>query len=72
MEGKILRLIEEAKEADEGSVLMGQELDWDSIAVVTFMAMADEQLNVTLSADRLNKCERVDDVVALVIESQPA
>lgn len=72
MEGKILRLIEEAKEADEGTVLMGQELDWDSIAVVTFMAMADEQLNVTLSADRLNKCERVDDVVALVIESQPA
>ena len=72
MEGKILRLIEEAKEADEGTVLMGQELDWDSIAVVTFMAMADEQLNVTLSADRLNKCERVDDVVALVIESQSA
>ena len=72
MEGKILRLIEEAKEADEGTVLMGQELDWDSIAVVTFMAMADEQLNVTLSADRLNKCERVDDVVALVLESQTA
>lgn len=72
MEGKILGLIEEAKEADEGTVLMGQELDWDSIAVVTFMAMADEQLNVTLSADRLNKCERVDDVVALVIESQTA
>lgn len=66
MEDKILRLIEEAKEADEGSVVMGQDLDWDSIAVVTFMALADEQLKVTVSADGLNKCALVDDVVALV------
>ncbi len=66
LQEKICRLIEEAKEADEGSVALGQDLDWDSIAVVTFMALVDEQLNVSISADSLLKCLTVDDVVALV------
>lgn len=65
MENTILRLIEEAMEADEGSVQLGQALDWDSIAVVTFMALVDERLNKTISADALNKCETIDAVVAL-------
>lgn len=66
MQEKICRLIEEAKEAEEGTVALGQELDWDSIAVVTFMALVDEQLALSVSADSLLKCQTVDDVVALV------
>ncbi|WP_122783310.1 phosphopantetheine-binding protein [Pseudomonas saxonica] len=66
MSNEILRLIEESMEADENTVALGQELDWDSIAVVTFMALVDERLNKTISADRLNKCETVDQVVELV------
>jgi acyl carrier protein len=66
LQDKIFSLIEEAKEADEGTVALGQELDWDSIAVVTFMALVDEQLNLSISADSLLKCVTVDDVVALV------
>lgn len=66
MSNEILRLIEESMEADENTVALGQELDWDSIAVVTFMALVDERLNKTISADRLNKCETVDQVVDLV------
>lgn len=65
MENTVLRMIEEAMEADEGSVQADQRLDWDSIAVVTFMALVDERLNKTISADALNKCETVADVVAL-------
>ncbi|QXH38260.1 phosphopantetheine-binding protein [Pseudomonas sessilinigenes] len=61
----ILNLIAEAKEADEGSVKAGDQLDWDSIAVVTFIALLSER-DVSVSADRLNKCETVDEVVALV------
>ena len=53
-------------EADENTIVLGQALDWDSIAVVTFMALVDERLNKTISADRLNKCETVDQVVELV------
>ena len=61
----ILRLIEEAMEADENTISLGQPLDWDSVAVITFMALVDERLNKTVSADRLNKCETVDDVLGL-------
>ena len=61
----ILRLIEEAMEADEHTISLGQPLDWDSVAVITFMALVDERLNKTVSADRLNKCETVDDVLGL-------
>ncbi|GFZ57851.1 hypothetical protein BVY11_06540 [Pseudomonas amygdali pv. morsprunorum] len=68
MENKILRLIEEAMEADEGSLSSGQSLDWDSIAVVTFMALADEHLGKSLSANRLSNCQSVDDVIKLVAE----
>lgn len=66
MSNEILRLIEESMEADENSISQGQPLDWDSIAVVTFMALVDERMGKTLSADRLNKCETVDQVVELV------
>ena len=66
MSNTILRLIEESMEADENTVSLGQSLEWDSIAVVTFMALVDERLGKTISADRLNKCETVDEVVELV------
>lgn len=66
MSDTILRLIEELMEADENTIAIGQSLDWDSIAVVTFMALVDERLGKTLSADRLNKCETVEQVVELV------
>jgi acyl carrier protein len=66
MSDTILRLIEESMEADENTIFIGQSLDWDSIAVVTFMALVDERLGKTLSADRLNKCETVEQVVELV------
>ncbi|MBK5412009.1 acyl carrier protein [Pseudomonas sp. TH34] len=65
MSKEILDLIAEAKEADEGSVNLGDQLDWDSIAVVTFMALLSER-DISVSADGLNKCDTVDDVVALV------
>lgn len=66
MTDSILSLIEEAMEADEGCIQLGQPLEWDSLAVVAFMALVDERLNKSLSADKLNRCETVDAVVELV------
>lgn len=69
MQEKILSLIEEAMEADEGTVSLEDtlaDLAWDSIAVVTFMALADERLDKTLSAEKLNECVKVSDIVALI------
>ncbi|ARD11662.1 MULTISPECIES: hypothetical protein [Pseudomonas] len=69
MEDKVLKLIEEAMEAGEGTLSKGQSLDWDSIAVLTFMSLANERLDKNLSANRLNACKSVDDVIGLVTES---
>jgi acyl carrier protein len=66
MEDKVLRLIEEAMEADEGSLSKGQNLDWDSIAVVSFMSLVDEHFGKSISANRLSNCQTVDDVIDLV------
>jgi acyl carrier protein len=66
MEDKVLRLIEEAMEADEGSLNKGQNLDWDSIAVVSFMSLVDEHFGKSISANRLSNCQTVDDVIDLV------
>ncbi|AAZ33881.1 acyl carrier protein [Pseudomonas ficuserectae] len=69
MEDTVLKLIEEAMEAGEGTLSKGQSLDWDSIAVLTFMSLANERLDKNLSANRLNACKSVDDVIGLVTES---
>lgn len=68
LEEQVVALIEEAMEADEGTLKVDQPLDWDSIALVTFMALVDERLEKTISASRLNKCETVRDVITLVSE----
>lgn len=68
LEEQVVALIEEAMEADEGTLTVDQPLDWDSIALVTFMALVDERLEKTISASRLNKCETVRDVITLVSE----
>nr|BAH58346.1 hypothetical protein [Pseudomonas syringae] len=69
MEDTVLKLIEEAMEAGEGTLSKEQSLDWDSIAVLTFMSLANERLDKNLSANRLNACKSVDDVIGLVTES---
>lgn len=66
MQNTIFRLIEEAMEADEGSIQTGQPLEWDSISVVTFMALVDERLDKIVPAKELNKCVTVDEVASLV------
>ena len=66
---EILRLIEEAAAADADS-LNGTELladiDWNSLASVSFIALADEHLGLELDAKALAKCKTVADLVGLV------
>ena len=39
---------------------------WGSMAVVSFMALADEHCGVTLSPRQFGNCTTVDDLLALV------
>jgi hypothetical protein len=56
---------------DEPVVLTGQEcLDglpgWDSLAVASFLAFADEQMNTLVSPKDISSSETVDDLFALI------
>jgi acyl carrier protein len=39
---------------------------WDSISVITFMAMADEKWGITLAPTDIKACNTVDDLAALL------
>ncbi len=62
--------LDELLELDPGS-LSGDEaladLDaWDSLAVISFIALVDEQLGVVVEGQRLADAKSVADLVALV------
>jgi len=67
---KFLALLEEIIEADSGT-LTGDEFindvgGWDSLAVVSFIAMVDENLGVILSAKKISDANTVQDLIALL------
>lgn len=39
---------------------------WDSVAVISVMAMVDEKLGITLDPKKIYACNTVDDLFALV------
>jgi acyl carrier protein len=66
---EFLRLLETTLERDEGS-LKGEEtladIDWDSLAVVSFLALADEHFGLQLGAKAVNACKTLPQVIALL------
>jgi len=42
--------------------------NWDSMAVISFMSMADDRFGITLAPNAVNSCKTVNDLVALVVE----
>jgi acyl carrier protein len=61
--------IETILEMDPGSITGSEALSelesWDSLAVLSFMAMADTSLGVLVPASELAKCRTVPDLVNL-------
>jgi acyl carrier protein len=39
---------------------------WDSVAVISFMAMADSEFGVTVSPKDIAACKTINDIAALV------
>ena len=67
---QFLRLLEEAIEEEPGSLASSTELVdiemWDSMAVMSFIAMADESFGMELPPGEIGKCKTVDDLVVLL------
>ena len=64
-----LELIDELLEKEPGT-LKGPELlednDWDSLSVISFIALVDEHFGFTVSPSELAKCVSVEDLVSLL------
>ena len=65
----ILLKLDEINELPPGS-LTGQEstADWDSIVLISLIALADEEFNKSLRVSQLNEAVIVDDVIALLMD----
>lgn len=67
---KIVALLEEILEMDAGSLkedsLLDSLNDWDSLAVISFIAAVDEHYGHMLNGDDLQKAKTIGDLVALV------
>lgn len=66
----VIRELEEILEVESGSLSSASELygtdAWDSLAVVSFMAVADEKFGKRLSGKQLEKVATVGDLLKLI------
>lgn len=41
-------------------------VSWDSLAIISIIAMVDEKYNKLLSGDDLIKCQKINDIIFLI------
>ena len=66
---EFLAMIEEILEIDAGSISLDahlEDLGWDSLSDVSFIAEVDSALDMEVNANQLVKCETVADLMKLV------
>lgn len=65
--------LSEALSLPEGTLRPQQQLrelpNWDSLAVLTTLALVDECFGKSLSGEALSRCETVEDLCRLIDES---
>ena len=65
-----LQSIDELLELPLGTLTGDEQLSklpaWDSVAVIGFLAMADERFHVSIRADKISDCKTVAELVALL------
>jgi acyl carrier protein len=69
---EFLRALEEVLQLDAGTLKTGLALanipEWDSLGVVDFQGLVDESLGKDLAPERINACNTIDDLLALVAD----
>lgn len=69
---EFLNIIEGILELDEGTLDGSEKLNelagWDSLAVVSFIAEIDSELDLTLNPNQLSNAQSIADLKALVAE----
>ena len=70
---KILELIEPFNTkgiAVEGATRFAQDLEWDSLTVMDFVASVEDEFDILISMNRAAEIETVDQLVDAVIQLQ--
>lgn len=69
-EKKFITDMEELLEVDGGSLKLTVDLtsleQWDSLAFVSFLAMADSKFNTKVAPTELRQCKTIGDLMKLV------
>jgi acyl carrier protein len=70
---EFLSKLDELLELPSGTIRSGAVLAdleaWDSVAVISFIAMADSEYGATVPPKRIAECHTVDDLAALLSET---
>lgn len=62
----------EISESDVAPTLDLTEQTWDSLAIVSTIALIDECFDVMVSGQQLGKCKTVSEIDTLIVERQKA
>jgi acyl carrier protein len=69
-DSNFLYLVDDLLELPPGTVKAGDSLEglegWDSLAVISFMALVDEHFSVRLQPRKITACKTVADLVAML------
>jgi acyl carrier protein len=73
MKEKFLQVVAEALEKDLQSIQMTDNFrdyeEWDSLAILSIMALMEENFGATISRENLNKCQTLEDLYNLVTKN---
>ncbi len=73
---EFLLALDEMLELDEGTLTGDEELEslegWDSLAVISFIALVDEKVGVVVEGERLARAKTVGDLLAIAGVTVPA
>jgi acyl carrier protein len=68
---EFLTEIEKITMSDPGTLTPETSLDdlpgWDSMAVLAYIALADEKMKKRIPTDKINNCKKVEDLYNLII-----
>lgn len=71
-----LLALDEMLELDSGTLTGTEELgsleNWDSLAVISFIALVDEKIGLVVEGEKLAKAKTVGDLLALAGVAVPA
>ena len=65
-------LMDEVLDLDEGTIKgdeVLEDLEWESITIVSFIALVDEEYELVVSAEAVLECKSIEDLYNLVVKT---